>query len=432
MDPYALHGYGASYSHSHMPCVPSPGTHQQQRASHVPPPAPQEVPQVRAGTQGPPQAPTEARPTQSPVQPTLDEPEDGTESGAGSDASSIAEEEAEDSPPTFSLKDAIRRLSIVSPDSVGAPADSAAMLSSAGRLLGRPARGSSSNDVRLKASDMVVDELDKAWAKVRGCSDLPLAGTVPSFPSAYSCGSFLRVRYAAQKDQLQDRLPHTNIQASREDLLLLPEADRKQARTMVIKDKQLSEFEDHTCLALQSLSAVDSFLAGLILSLKEGSKTEPFRLKSDINKDDVLSFLEAVDDRLKASASLVSSLHVNLSLCRRDAILSKSKVVSEERCRASLRSVPPHDSSLFGNNFVSPMIHSLAETNRDHALAGPRSGRSRSPARKSKAPGFKAQRFRSAPAASGRGGKSKGSGSYNKKPYERKQAPKASTKQHPQ
>ena len=407
------------------PRMPSPGI-RHQLASQVPSPV-QELPAVS----------TYATPSYTPLQPPSERHEEEAESVTGSDCSGSnlqTEEEAEETAPAFSLRDAIRRLSIVSPESVGSP-DPTSKPSSAGRLLGRISIASSSSDFALKESDMVVDHMKKAMAKVRGCDDLPTAGTAPSFPAAFGCGTFLKPRkqLGLRKDRfLHDILPSARLQASGEDLLLLPEAERNKNRSLDLKDKQLADFEENTSLTLQAVSATESFLVGLISSIRDDSAESGFQLKpsGEIIKDDVVSFIEAIDDRLNAAAALISDLHTNIVLCRRDALLSKSKVVPEAGCRASLRAVPLHSSSLFGSGHVNPTIHFLAEAKRDQALAVPRTARSRSPMRK-KSQGFKqGQRSSSTPAFSGRGGKSKGGGF--KKPYERKQAPKAPSKQNPQ
>lgn len=370
-----------------------------------------------------------------PVTPTPSHPslEVEAESASDSDTTSVGHGEAEvdeheETANTFSLTEAIRRLAVVAPAMVGdAPGLSSKL---PGRRLGRLS-GNPRGALALKESTSVKDGVLAALKKVRGEETPPAAGTAPSLPAALGCGVFLKADKVKGKLFIPDSIPAERLQCSREDLLLLPEAERSKPRSLEIKDKNLVEFEDHTRLALQSLSAMDSFLEGIILSLSDSA--DDFKLKSDISSEDLTAFIEALDDRLKATTSLVSSLHINVILCRRDAILRKSKVVTDPNCRASLRAVPLHASTLFGNGHVVPTIHGIAESKRDLVMAGPRTAsRSRSPGRKSN--GFaskQGQRSRSSPAASGRGGKSRGGGAF-KKPYDRKQAPKASSKPHPQ
>ena len=225
-------------------------------------------------------------------------------------------------------------------------------------------------------------------------------------------------------------MPHVKLQPNREDLSLIGDTTR-QSRSVDMKDKTLTEFEDLSRHGLLSVSAMDSFLGGLVNVVKDES-SDTFSLKPDIDSEDLVTFVQAMAEELKSTASLLSSLHVNIILARRDALLNNSKVVTNPTCRAALRGVPIHPKALFGNGHVSATIKSVGEQKRDLAFASSQASKSRSSSLQSKGRGGSSHhRSQSVPSSYKRGGKSGGGTSF-KKPYERKPSSKAPSKPSPQ
>ena len=233
-------------------------------------------------------------------------------------------------------------------------------------------------------------------------------------------------------------IPSGPLPVTQEDLLLLSEADRGAGRTVSIKEKTLAEFEDTARKGLLAVSAMDSFLGGLVRSVKD-DEASSFVLKQEIDVTDVVSFIRSLSETLKFSASSLASLHVNLALARRDSVLTKSQVLKKApSTQASLRTLPLSSSALFGGDHVAPTIHSLAEARRDMAFALPRM-----PAAKTSSQGQGSNRssFLSDRGSSGRkfqsvhekrGGKSVKKTAKSNKPYERQQASKVQAKPSPQ
>ena len=340
----------------------------------------------------------------------------------------------EETVPGFSLASAIRRLAIISPEAVTSAQPSTAHLSAAERKMGCSAKTEAGS--LLCESPMVVEALQAAMVKVRGQDEPPVAGSMPNLPSALPCGTFLTAkghRMSNKKLLSSNALPSGKLKSTREDSLLVRESE-KSSYSLEVKEKSFSEFEELTSAGLQSVSVMDSFLGGLVSVVSDDS-SDSFSVKPDFDSADFTSFVQALSAGLKSTAAILASLHLNMVLCRRDALLQKSSSVKNARCRAALRAVPLHQSALFGNDHVSSMIHSLAESKRDLVFASPRPpSRSRSPsrqprgrqdARQSHGP----QRSHSFP-SSERGGKTKSGGA--KKPYVRKQAPKSTSKPSPQ
>ena len=113
---------------------------------------------------------------------------------------------------------------------------------------------------------------------------------------------------------------------------------------------------------------------------------DSFSFKQEFDGEDFTVFVQALSEGLKLTASVLAKLHMNIVLCRRDALLQKSTSVKDQKCQAALRAVPLHQSALFGNDHISPMIHNLAESKRDLVFAAPQPpSRSRSPSRQKKA-----------------------------------------------
>ena len=336
--------------------------------------------------------------------------------------------------PGFSLAYALRRLSIICPEAVTSAQSSTAHLSAAERKMGCSAKTETGS--LLCESPMVVEALQAAMVKVRGQDEPPVAGTVPNLPSALPCGTFLtdKGRKISKKKLLStDSLPSGKLKSTREDSLLVQESE-KSSHSLNVKEKSFSDFEGLTGAGLQSVSVMDSFLGGLVSVVSDDS-SDSFSVKPDFDSADFTTFVQALSVGLKSTAAILASLHLNMVLCRRDALLQKSSSVKNARCRAALRAVPLHQSALFGNDHVSSMIHSLAESKRDLVFASPRPPpRSRSPSRQPRGrqdahQSHGSHRSQSFP-SSERGGKTKSGGV--KKPYVRKQAPKTPAKPSPQ
>ena len=215
-------------------------------------------------------------------------------------------------------------------------------------------------------------------------------------------------------------------------------SDFKGARSLSLKDKNAQDWVELLGRGLESTSVMDSFLGGLVDALNEPSSPS-FVLRDDVDSDSVISFFQAISENLKFVASAFATLHVNLTLCRRDGVLSRAPMLKKSQSsQASLRVVPVCSSALFGGSHIQPTIHSLAESRRDLAFAVPRlPGRAtgRSSDRNPQSQRSSSQSFRhNSPRA--RGGRSSSASAFRKplgKPYERRQAPKADAKPaHPQ
>ena len=337
---------------------------------------------------------------------------------------------------SFSFGEAVDRLAAVSPDSVGAAPETASSLSAAERALGG-APTKSSPSLCLKESTMVAEVFHSTLAKTRGNAEPPAVGSVPAIPSALPCGHFLTMKNLKspfkKRPVLGDSFPTSFLPVTQEDMLLLGEDDRNSnsPRSFAVKDKVLAEWELLAAKGLESVSVMDSFLGGLVSSIKDPSSSS-FAVREEVDTADVVSFVRTISDSLKFAASSFASLQVNLTLCRRDAILSRSPVLKKSPSTlASLRVVPVRQASLFGGDHISPTIHSLAETRRDLAFVIPRQPAKphiRPQARDSQKPHRASSRPSRSPT---RGGKTSASRKPNK-PYERSKAPKAEAKPHPQ
>ena len=221
---------------------------------------------------------------------------------------------------------------------------------------------------------MVAEAVNCAMKKVRGGAEPPAPGSVPSVPLAMQCGNFLKAEKLPfpSKNLLNEKIPSNVLPVTQEDLLLLNEADKGVARSVSIKEKVFLDFEENSRRGLMAVSAMDSFLGGLVKSLRD-EESEGFTLKEDIDSADLVSFIKSLAENLKFTASSLASLHVNFALCRRDSLLSQSQALSKSNAtKASLRSLPLLSSALFGGEHLAPTIHGLAESKRDMAFAMPR------------------------------------------------------------
>ena len=337
----------------------------------------------------------------------------------------------------FSFSDAIARLGNVLPEYVSeARGNTSAGMSASELALGR--RATSSGGLCLLESPMMGKALGDQMTKVRGGSEPPLPGTVPSLPSALQCGSFLKAEklpFDAKRFSCSS-IPAAPAVLSQEDILLLGESGRSSARSVSLKEKCVLELEENSRRGLMAISAMDSFLAGLIKTVKEdvddiGDETPSFSLREEIDEDDLYSFLTAVSSCVSYTANSLASMHTNLVLARRDAILEDSHALKKSSVtKNSLRAIPLSPDSLFGGGHVSSTLHSLAETKRDLVLTNPR------PAPKGAGTSYPSKGgFKHPSQTSQNRGKKKVFSKSKKntgKPYERPQTPKSGAKPSPQ
>ena len=339
----------------------------------------------------------------------------------------------------FSFSDAIARLGNILPEYVSeAQGNTNAGLSASELALGRRT-ASSYGGLCLLESPMMGRALGDQMSKVRGGSDPPLPGTVPSLPSALQCGSFLKAEKLPfdVKRFSCSSIPAAPASLSQEDLLLLGESGRTPARSISLKEKSVLDLEENSRRGLMAISAMDSFLAGLIKTVKEdvdGDEAPSFSLRDEIDEDDLYSFLTAVSSCLSYTAGTLASIHTNVVLARRDAILDESQALKKSSVtKNSLRAIPLSADSLFGGGHVSSTLHSLAETRRDLVLTNPR------PAPKGAGSSYPIKGGSKHPpqTSQNRGkkkifAKSKGQAKNAGKPYERSQTSKSGAKPSPQ
>ena len=282
---------------------------------------------------------------------------------------------------SYSFSDALSRLSLVSPDLVESTPGAKSSLSAAERSLGC-SKGKASA-VRLKESAVVADAFKAAQDKARGGADVPepARGTSPILSSALALGSFVKLGKLPQPALAITSFPTKLVPPTQEDLLLLGGSERavREAKIVSIKDKALQDLSLMAGRGLEACSVMDSFLGGLVDSIRDPTLPN-FSVKEEIEPGDLVSFVQAIVENLKFTASAFSSLLVNITLARREGLLSKSNLLKRSTpSQVSLRAVPISDSHLFGGGHVPPTIHDLAEAKRDFAMALPRApARSRS------------------------------------------------------
>ena len=275
--------------------------------------------------------------------------------------------------PQFPISEAIDRLFALAPQRISDKVSEVAVQSAAEADLGmRPA--SSSAGPCLTESPMMAEILGGCMEAVRGGDKAPVPGSVPSSPSAWPPGVFVKPKTLPfdHKRFICNAIPSAAATLSQGELSLLNEQDRS-GRSVSLKDKNMMELEESSRRGLMAISALDSFLSGLIRTFKAGSEKDPFELKEEIDTDDLLAFMQAVTSCARFAAHSFATLQVNLVLARRDAVLAKSHVLSKDAgLKGSLRALPLRSDALFGPDHVSASIHSLAESRRDMAFAVPR------------------------------------------------------------
>ena len=368
--------------------------------------------------------------TQSDAAP-LSEDEERDEESRVEEESRFDEEEF-----SYSFSEALNRLSIVSPDLVGLAPGSNSSLSAAERSLG--CKKTKSSAFLLREAAVVSEAFNAAQAKARGGADVPVpvAGTVPILPSALPVGTFAKLGKVPRKKSslLSTSFPLTSVSVTQEDLLLLGGSNAAEAKSLTIKDKALQDLSHMAARGLEATSVMDSFLGGLVDSIKD-QRAENFAVREEIDSGDVICFIHGLVENMKFVAEAFSTLQVNLTLARRDGLLAKSNLLKKSvPSQHSLRAVPVSSSHLFGGGHIPPTIHDLAETKRDFALALPRGARSYSADRSHKQGSSKqGSSYRSSKGRGGGRGRSASSHrSGGSKPYERRSSTPKAGKQHPQ
>ena len=202
----------------------------------------------------------------------------------------------------------------------------------------------------LSESSLVSRALLKAQEAVRGpgpCQGWS-PGSVPYFPGALPCGRFLkpeRSRTASRSHLAHDLLPKGPLAPSQEDLLLLPEKGRASSLSLLVNNKSLADWEELARRNLESASIIDSFLAGLVESIRDPSQ-EVFSLRDEICEETVSAFISAVAQGLRDLTSSSARLYTNVVLARRDALLSQSSIPGSSAQKASLRALPIKEGTL--------------------------------------------------------------------------------------
>ena len=363
------------------------------------------------------------------------------------DNSSLASEEHDrecvdplDTEDSFSLSDAVGRLALVCPKLVGSAQESTSSRSAAERLMGL--NSAKAGAARLVESETVARAVSEAQLKARGGAEPPSPGAVPNLPTALAHGVFLKTPKPPVKRSaiVGSSWPQAPSQASQEDLLLLGDAksERYNSRLVSVKEPVMKEWEHLALLGLTAVSAMDSFFGGLVSSIGQLDKQGIFHLREEINTEDVSSFVSATSKNLTFLADAFATLQMNVTLCRRDAILSQSEILKKSAStKNSLRAVPIGAPALFGGGHIPPTIHGLAETRRDLVFALPR----QAPRTSNSAQGRHSQAQKPSSSQSrysfsrNRGGKTASSPGFRKhggKPYDRRQASKADSKPSPQ
>ena len=222
----------------------------------------------------------------------------------------------------------------------------------------------------LKESTFITSAMDKALRAVRGQKSKDKgsvsADNVPKFPSALPCGSFLPlVKLPFGKDLVDKRkIPDGSLQASSEDLSLVQEGPKSDKRTVSLTDKSVSDFEECVRRSLETVSALDSFMAGFILSVRHpASPKGEFQIREEMDTECLGSFATASVALMKYLANNMVKLHTNLQFARKDALLVSSS--HSKDVRASLRAAPPDPDGSFFGSCASSSIEHEAKLRRD-------------------------------------------------------------------
>ena len=176
---------------------------------------------------------------------------------------------------------------------------------------------------------------------------------------------------------------------------------------------------------LESLSIMDSFFGATLKSIfcKNEKGVAEVRQVQDIDPKEVNLLQRQVSENLKFSAHVMATLHTNVVMARRDAVLADSDLNSERK--TSLRVLPP-GKSLFDER-VHSVIKSQADLMRDLACQAPRPSKRPSSSRtthgSAHTPAKKAAYHKPSNSKGQKGGTPSGPGSRKFKP----QKPKSSS-----
>ena len=227
----------------------------------------------------------------------------------------------------------------------------------------------------LRESGFISSAMSKAMLAVRGQKGKGSvsADNVPNFPSALPCGSFLPLERTPFDRLLVDRqsIPDGPMIASSEDLSLIQEGHRSERRSVSFSDKAASDFEENVRRSLETVSVLDSFMAGFIKSVKHpNSPKDEFQLREEMDPECLGAFASASVSLMQYLASNLAKLHTNIRLVRKDSLLVSSSHGKD--VRASLRAAPPDPDGSFFGSCASSSIEHEAKLRRDlHFLQPP-------------------------------------------------------------
>ena len=322
-----------------------------------------------------------------------------------------------------SFADKVAILQTVLPDSVGTASSSKSILTEADKIFGNSL--DDKETVVLLESAAVQAELKKVQASARdsitGEEELNLGPKeVPDFPRALPCGKFLKSRpppFPKRGAIKHVVIPEATLGVSAEDLLL---SKGKGQRNVVIPDKAFHSWEETARRGLESISVMDSFFGGTLKSIFR-SGPNGIEVNQELGTQEIQHLVSQVSNNLLFAAHAMATLHTNIIMARREAILSDSAIPAEKR--ASLRALPP-GKTLFDEH-VHSVIKSHAELMRDLSFQAPKAPKRPAPARapheSSQGPPRKKQQF-SKVQKSQRGARS-GSGSHAKSQAKPKSTP---------
>ena len=293
----------------------------------------------------------------------LSAPDSVVSSELGSDDDGVDDR----TPTRFSFGEAVSMLLQSFPDMAAAETETDdSNLSMAAIALGM---GSSGNrNPRLKETSCVSSALTKALLAVRGSKGKGgvSADNVPKFPSALPCGSFLPYEKTPFSRSLLEKhsIPDGPMHASPEDLSLIPESAKSDKRPVSFTDKAAADLEESARRSLETISILDSFLTGFIMSVRHpDSPALEFQIREEMDTECLGAFAAASVSLMQFLADSMAKLHTNIRLARKDALLNASS--HSKDVRASLRAAPPDPEGSFFGSCASSSIEHEAKLRRD-------------------------------------------------------------------
>ena len=338
--------------------------------------------------------PAQSKVTRNPVHahqsalggPDLDVLEDQRESDCSSDGEQGVQEESDEEDAQskkmkLSFDDKVGLLHTILPKAVGKTSFTKSVRTEADMVFEEEEGEEEDEDLILLESNAIKSELRKVQAFARNPpigkrkmpepTDLNLdPKEVPDFPRAYHSGKFLKLRqppFPRTAAFRHDAIPEDALALTPEDLLLSKARGQGQ-RTVSLPDKTLRDWEDFARRGLESLSIMDSFFGATLKSIFSKNEKGAVEVKQDIDPKEVNLLQSQVSENLKFSAHVMATLHTNVVMARRDAVLADSDLNSDRK--TSLRVLPP-GKSLFDER-VHSVIKSQAELVRDLACQAPR------------------------------------------------------------